>query len=147
MKGLRKYLKIFLALSLVIGFSSSAFGKSSKRRRGRVKASLNDAVKRSESQQERIKVRFDDEIADQIDGWKDTNRNMVDLDNNKKNRRKRKRRRRSTLKAVDIGKPDYSYEESGEDQSGLNDIRSEIVEEPTDIDFDEELREVSSLKD
>ena len=39
---------------------------------------------------------------------------------------------------------DLEIQESGEDSSGLNQLRSNVDEESTDINFDDELREVSS---
>lgn len=40
---------------------------------------------------------------------------------------------------------DLDEEESGEDNSGLNKLRGTVEEESTDINFDDELREVSMV--
>ena len=53
----------------------------------------------------------------------------------------------STLEAAELGAPDFSMEDLGEDHSGLKGLKSDVDEEPIYIDFDEELREVSSTKD
>jgi hypothetical protein len=56
--------------------------------------------------------------------------------------------KKTTLKAADLGEPDYHYEEVGEDHSGLNSLRSEIYDENEFVDIDKELkelREISSL--
>lgn len=48
---------------------------------------------------------------------------------------------------LDMGGADSAIDNhQGEDNSGLNHLRSHVEEESTDIDFDSELREVSSTK-
>ena len=53
----------------------------------------------------------------------------------------------STLAPAKLVKPDFTLDQGGEDQSGLDKLRSDVNEDPIHIDFDEELREVSSTKD
>ncbi|MCJ8275487.1 MAG: hypothetical protein MJK18_01495, partial [Bdellovibrionales bacterium] len=52
-----------------------------------------------------------------------------------------------TTSSYDIGvEADLEIDDSGEDNSGLNKLRSKVEEESTDIDFDAELREVSQIQ-
>lgn len=136
-----KILHFVLLLFIVFGLNNAADAKSSKKKNKKgqtqLSESINDAMKRSDTDQEKIRIRFDDEATDRIEAWQGRKMDMIEI----------KHTGTSSITPVDLGDPDYSYEESGVDQSGLDSLHSDIEEESIKYDFDKELRDVSSLKD
>ena len=101
--------------------------------------SIKAAVKKSDSDQNRIKDKMNSEANQRIESWQAREMEAIQI----------KHSGTSSLEPVDLGDPDFSMEDLGEDNSGLIRLRTDtdIEEESTDINFDEELREVSSMKD
>ena len=77
---------------------------------------------------------MDEEAVDRIEGWTIRNRQAIEI----------KHTGASTIDPVDLGDPDFSMEELGEDRSGLDDLKGDYYEESIDIDFGERERELVS---
>ena len=130
-----KYLVVF---ALILGFSSVAQSKRKRKtKKPQLMVSIKAAVQRSDKDQDRIKDQMNSEADQRIESWQAREMEAIQI----------KHSGTSSLEPVDLGDPDFSMEDLGEDTSGLNRLRTDIEEEPTDINFDEELREVSSMKD
>lgn len=138
MRKFKKHIKVAIIFMLLLGMTQNAYAEKAKKngKKGLLVKSINDAMQRSESEQDRIKIRFDTEADERIDSWQVRDRDMIEIKHSG-----------SSLEPVSLGMPDYSYEESGIDQSGLNGLHGDYKEEPIEIDFDKELRDVSSIKD
>ncbi len=128
--------KIFLLFFMVFSLAQTTQAKSTKKKKNFLASKINDAVERSNQEQKRIKVRFDEEADQRISSWTEEDIEAIEIKHGA-----------STLRGANLGKPDFTLDQGGEDQSGLNQLRSDVEEEPIHIDFDEELREVSSTKD
>ncbi len=146
MKGTPDIIRWIVMLVLILGLAPNAYGKRAKTRtkttkvkvrKNHLKKSINDAVDRSDKEQKRIKVRFDDEADERVESWTIRQKDVIEI----------KHTGTSSIEPVNLGEANLTEEEVGEDQSGLDSLRQEVNDEPTDIDFDKELREVSSLKD
>ena len=139
MKSNFQIFRFGVVLLILLSFCNTAYADRAKRKRkGQLMKSINEAVERSNSDQERIQIRFDVEADERKENWDTRKLESIEI----------KHTGTSTLKAADLGEADYFYdEEIGRDQSGLDSLHSDVIDEPTDINFDEELRDVSSLKD
>jgi len=136
MKSIQRITKILIVLFMMFGVSQTAYGKRAKRK-GQLLDSIRDAMDRSDSEQNRIRNRQDDEANQRVKSWKVRKLDSIEI----------KHTGASSAEPVDLGDTDFSYDEVGVDQSGLDSLHSDVVEESVDINFDEELREVSSKKD
>ena len=135
MKKLKTF-KYFLLFTILFTVPSGALAKSAKYKRGQLADSLKDAVNRSQKDQRLMKVRYNNEADQRIENWSARELETIKITHTGT----------SSVAPMNFGDPNFSTEELGEDQSGLDSLHSDIVEEPTDIDFDKELREVSSAK-
>ena len=92
---------------------------------GAKKNLVKEAVIRSNQEQSEIKKKMIQEIDKRIESWEQRSPSSIKL------------------------KVDGSYSfvtEVGSDHSGLNTLRSHVELEPTDIDFEDEFREVNSVE-
>ncbi len=135
MERIGNFIKLGVILFFILGSSQTTYAKSKKK--GQLVKAINEAVDRSENEQERIKIDMSEEADQRIETWADRERDMIEI----------KHSGMSSIEAVDLGPADLSYEEVGIDQSGLDNLHSEVEDEPIYIDFDKELRDVSSIKD
>ena len=137
--------KIFQTLRLAVvlvvhfGFCETAYAKKAKKKKGQLMISIKKAVEKSDSDQEKHKDRMAEEADARFDSWAARQDEIIEI----------KHSGTSSLEPAKLGSPDMYYdEEVGIDQSGLDSLHSgDIEEESTDINFDEELRDVSSVKD
>lgn len=139
---LNSILRFMIFLSLVVAFTSTAQARRKKihkhkhKKNGQLMKSINDAMDRSNEDQQKMKIIVDFEADERMDSWSERDNHVIEI----------KHTGASSIGSVDLGEADFSYEESGEDQSGLNGLTSPVEDESVDINFDEELREVSSIK-
>lgn len=146
MKSMFRY---FLVFAMCFGVSNVASARRAKqkdakykrvkqkRKKGYLASSISEAMNRSHKDQGKIKTQYNNEADQRVETWTDRKRNTIKISHTGT----------TSMDPVDLGDPDFSMEDLGEDQSGLDGLRGDVVEEPIVIDFDEELREVSSLKD
>jgi len=111
--------------------------------------SVKDAKDRAEKEQKMIRVKLDFEADERNRQWlkaqedddvAKTSSTQIAATQTKRPLKK------SSIERLRFEKADFALEDSGEDSSGLDDIRSSADDEDIKIDFDSELREVSSLK-
>ena len=123
-------IKSFLSLALMLIVLPEAHGKS-----GMLMNSLEDAMSRSSADQNNIKRKALQERSSRMDVWAERTAETIEINN---------ANAFSGAPGLDIGiKADLGTDEGGLDTSGLNGLRSDVEEESTDINFDDELREVS----
>ncbi len=134
---MQRFIEIFklgMILLFILGTSQNAFAK---RKGGQLVQSINEAVERSDTDQERIKDQIDREADHRVQTWADRDRELIEI----------KHTGVAPTDTANLGEADLTYEEVGIDQSGLDSLRTDVEEEPIHIDFDKELRDVSSVKD
>lgn len=128
----------WLLVVLLIGtFIPAAQAKSKKRnkRRGQLVHSIREAMDRSNKDHKKMKVKIDFSNEQLMESWDERDTASITIDNSKVN----------LVDRVNLGRPDFSLEEPGEDHSGLDSLKNNIDIEEEFIDFDKELREVSSI--
>ena len=108
-----------------------------KKQDGQLVIAIKKAKARAMTDQERQRQRAEREAAEKREEWTHREFNAIEI----------RTTGSSSLEAVDLGDADFSIEELGEDHSGLDTFKREIVDEPIPIDFDQELRDVSSVVD
>lgn len=129
----KQILKAILSISFMLIILPQAQGKED----GMLINALQDAMVRSSDDQMNIRQRVLDERDSRMQDWSERQVDAIEIKSTA-----------SYSQPYNIGiKADVEMEESGEDTSGLNGLRSQIEEESTDINFDEELREVSLLEE
>lgn len=122
--------------------------KKVKLDRGKVlKDSIKSAASRASKEQERIRVKMDFEADERVKSWAD----LPEDPNwsNSSDSKLKKPLKKSSIPRLKLAKPDYTvddYANETQDHSGLNEWQSHTDTEKIDIDFDKELREVSSLE-
>ncbi len=104
---------------------------------GQLVQSINEAVNRSDNEQDQIKTKIEKEADRRVETWADRDRDLIVIQHSGM----------SSTDPANLGEADFDYEDVGIDQSGLDRLRTDVEDEPIDIDFDKELREVSSVKD
>ena len=138
-KSIRNNFVLIFMLAFCLSISVDARSskrKKLKRKRTNIKKSINEAMKRSDKDQDKIRDRMNDEADKRIDSWSHRGDNTIEI----------KYTGTTSIEPVGMGGADL-MPDSGEDHSGLNELHSPVEDEPTDINFDEELRDVSSMKD
>lgn len=103
---------------------------------GQLATSIKEARHRADNERQKLSNKAINETNQQMDSWTERTQETIEIQHTGM----------SGHGGVDLGDPDFSMEDLGEDHSGLDSLRSRVEEESTDIDFDEELREVSSIK-
>ncbi|MCB0379542.1 MAG: hypothetical protein KDD33_13705 [Bdellovibrionales bacterium] len=97
---------------------------------GDLESALEAASQRSKKEQKAYKVRAYSEKQNRMDSWSERSTGVIAV---------------PTANAS-LGSDEYALDdEIGEDVSGLTRLKSKVKLESTDIDFDEELREVSLI--
>jgi hypothetical protein len=122
-------------LSLIFGSIPITYAES--RVNGTLARSIDEAKIRSDKEQEKIRVTVSFEADERLDSWNQRDRDPIKIRPNGTR----------PIEALKLDEADLSYEESGIDQSGLNRWHSDYEKETIEINFDEELRDVSSIKD
>ena len=110
---------------------SSAHGKS-----GVLAHALEDAMVRSSEEHNGLKQKLEQEKNQRLESWSEREDLAIEIKGS------------GVADSAHYGlgiKADLEEKESGQDSSGLNKLRSQVEEESTDIDFDQELREVSQV--
>ena len=124
---MKKRLKMISLILLMTGTSSFAFAS------GTLEDAISSAQIRSQDDQMALKQRVESEKEQRLEQWSQRNLGAIEIKNSA-----------PIPSNFDIGiEADLDEEESGEDNSGLNHLRSNVEQESTDINFDDELREVS----
>ena len=101
---------------------------------GMLENALGDAMNRSSDEQRDLRKKVQKEKSQRMDQWAERREAAIEINNSII----------SVPSNFDVGiEADLDIEEGEEDNSGLNKLRSDVEEESTDINFDEELREVS----
>ena len=132
---MKKIKLIPLAIFFSIFFGLSSYAEA--RETASMSANLAEAMDRSNNEQRDIRNAMVKQHNERIDSWAERGQETIQI----------RHTGGGTLPMMDLGDPDFDIDDSGEDQSGLDGLRSTIEEEPTDIDFGDELREVSSIID
>ncbi len=133
MESLNNIIRWGMILFFILG-SNQLFANN---KNGQLVRSINEAVNRSDSEQDQIKTKIEKEADRRVETWADRDRDLIVIQHSGM----------SSMDPANLGEADLDYEEVGIDQSGLDRLRTDVEDEPIDIDFDKELREVSSVKD
>ena len=131
---IKKIIPLFLFFTFAFTLSSFANAKNSFSKKGHSKTSIAEAMEKSNQEQRMIKQDMYDRANQRFDKWSERGDAAIQIQHGGS----------SSLPSLDLGDPSFSLDESGEDHSGLDSLRGEFEQESTDIDFDAELREVSS---
>lgn len=124
---MKKRLKMITLSLLIMSPSSFAFAS------GALEDAISSAQIRSEDDQMALRQRVETEKEQRLERWSQRNLGAIEIKN-----------AAPIPSNFDIGiEADLEEEESGEDNSGLNSLHSTVEQESTDINFDDELREVS----
>lgn len=94
---------------------------------------IQDAMDQSEADHRRLKKKVSLKTDKRMQALDTRSTETIEIKNN-------------SAPVLDMGSDAALDNHQGEDTSGLNNLRSHIEEESTDIDFESELREVSSTK-
>ncbi len=132
-----KRLKISIMVLFFFGSLQVAQAKRKPKAKAQLEHSINEAMGRSEAEQERIRDHMNSKTDQMLEAWDEPSKTTLEI----------KHTGTVPVGASTFGSSDFSIDNGGEDQSGLDSLRGTIEEESTDIDFDEELREVSSMKE
>jgi hypothetical protein len=137
MRNINYFLRLLVMASLIFGWSSMAYGKKPRKAKQKAKLSrsIQAAVQRSNKDQDKIRDRNLQEADRLIQTWNTQDPDTIHIKNTG----------RSTFEPIMGG--GGSFMDEGDDHSGLDRLHSDFGEESIDIDFDKELREVSSVKD
>jgi hypothetical protein len=140
----KSFMRSLFYIFIIMSFALPAHAKKKIRilPKKQIVRSVNDAVNRSDSEQKKIRVKLDFEEDARFQAWQERKQ---DFELGKVDTKKIKGKK-SSIKAFKLKKPDYDVDDSGEDYSGLNSWKGSVDEEPIEIDFESELREVSSNK-
>lgn len=134
-------LRLFLSCLLLLFISLGAQAKQNKKRQKRdpqLAQAIQKAQEKSYKEHITIRQRVANETSERLDSYRDHDFEF-------KEAQKVRQARKSTLKPIKLDQPEVFYEEIGEDQSGLDGLRSHDYEDYEDTNIDQELREISSL--
>ena len=135
-------LRLFLGCLLLVFISSGAQAKQGHKKRHKKDPQLAQAIQQAQEKSHKehftMRQRVADETNERLESYQEHDFEF-------KEAQKVRKARKSTLKAVKLNQPEVYYEEVGEDQSGLDGLRSRDFEDYEDNNIDQELREISSL--
>ena len=131
--------RVVLMMSLValLPIAAQANQKETKNKDGQLVTALKEAMDKSNSEQQQIKRKVSFEAEERINSWADRSNISIQIEHTGT----------SSIQPVNLGDPDFSIEDLGEDHSGLNSLHSEVATDPINIDFDKELSDVNSFND
>lgn len=103
-----------------------------KKKKEKQATNIQEAMDKSRADQSRLRKQEHERTDKRIQSWDTRSSETIEI-------------KQTGNPVIDMGHTDPSMD-MGEDESGLVGLHSHVEEDATDIDFDEELREVSSVK-
>jgi len=135
-------LRLLLSCLLLVFISSGVQAKQNKNKRQKKDPQLAQAIQKAQERSYKehftMRQRVADETNERLESYQEHDFEF-------KEAQKVRQARKSTLKPAKLNKPEVYFEEVGEDQSGLDGLRSQDFQDYEDENIDQELREISSL--